>query len=64
MDYVLTNLRAAFERKKNLNEYETMPDPVKDDSFRRFIRDEWFQQLLRDPALTTGLVQHKLDALV
>ena len=45
---VLTNVRAAFERKNNLNEYETMPDPAKDDSFRRFVRDERFQQLLRE----------------
>ena len=37
LDLVLANLRAAFQRKQNLNQYETMPEPAKDDSFTRFL---------------------------
>lgn len=46
LEGTLTNLRAAFERRRNLSQNETMPDPGKDDSFRRFIKDPRFQQLL------------------
>jgi len=48
LEPVLLNLRAAFERKQNLNQYETMPDPATDDSFRRFAQDARFKQLLRE----------------
>jgi tetratricopeptide (TPR) repeat protein len=48
LGHVLSNLRAAFKLKQNLNEYESMPDPAKDDSFRRFSQDVHFQQFLRE----------------
>ncbi len=46
LEHVLSNLRAAFQRKQHLNEYETMPDPGKDDSFRRYFDEPRFKQFL------------------
>jgi len=46
LDHVLANLRAAFARKQNLNQFEDMPDPAHDDSFGRFVQDPRFKKFL------------------
>ncbi|MCU1284926.1 MAG: exported protein of unknown function, TPR-like [Acidobacteriales bacterium] len=38
----LVFLKKAFERKKNVNKGERMPDPLTDDSFRNFVSDPAF----------------------
>lgn len=48
LEPVLMNLHAAFQRKQNLNQYETMPNPATDDSFRRFVQNARFKQFLQD----------------
>jgi len=40
----LASLRTAFKHRKNVNPGEAMPDPLKDDSFKRFLDDGRFKQ--------------------
>jgi tetratricopeptide (TPR) repeat protein len=40
----LTYLKKAFEHRDNVVAGETMPDPRKDDSFKRFRTNEIFKQ--------------------
>jgi tetratricopeptide (TPR) repeat protein len=46
LDQALSNLRTAFKYRENLIPGERMPDPRKDDSFKRFKNDERFQKLM------------------
>jgi tetratricopeptide (TPR) repeat protein len=49
----LTYLKKAFEYRDNVIRGETMPDPRKDDSFKRFQNDESFKQTVAAlPGLT------------
>lgn len=42
MDESLEQLRLAYKYKSNIIAGETFPDPMKDDSFRRFVKDTQF----------------------
>jgi tetratricopeptide (TPR) repeat protein len=42
LEKTLVQLKLAFEFRKNMLPGETMPDPAKDDSFQRFMRNERF----------------------
>lgn len=48
LDNAIVFLKRAFEYKDNQNPGERMPDPKKDDSFRRFLKDKRFQDALRE----------------
>ncbi|WP_031498608.1 tetratricopeptide repeat protein [Bryobacter aggregatus] len=43
----LTNLELAFARKKNILKGEQMPEPLKDSSFQRYLRDADFLALMK-----------------
>ena len=46
LENAMKYLAAAFEYRKNMIAGEHMPDPRKDGSFQRFLRDEKFRKLL------------------
>jgi tetratricopeptide (TPR) repeat protein len=48
MNEAITQLRTAFKYKANVLEGETMPDPLKDDSFRYFVDKEEFVEAVHD----------------
>jgi tetratricopeptide (TPR) repeat protein len=43
LEGTIKNLQLAFERRANVLPSEKMPDPMKDDSFQRFVKDKRFQ---------------------
>jgi len=47
-DQAITYLKSAFKNKDNMIEGEEMPDPARDDSFARFMKDEKFLKALKD----------------
>jgi hypothetical protein len=42
MDESLVQLRLAYRYKANVIPGESLPDPLKDDSFRKFVKDKNF----------------------
>jgi tetratricopeptide (TPR) repeat protein len=44
LDGTLTNLKLAFDWRANMLPGESMPDPMKDDSFRQFVSNKAFQE--------------------
>ena len=50
LDNALLNLRKAFEYR---SPYEGMPDPMKDASFERFLKNERFIKTLEEPPIAT-----------
>jgi tetratricopeptide (TPR) repeat protein len=48
LDNAITNLKSAFEHKKNMISGERIPDPATDDSFARFLKNEKFRRALDD----------------
>ena len=42
MEESLEQLRLAYKYKANVISGESLPDPLKDDSFRKFVRDKKF----------------------
>ncbi len=42
MEESLEQLRLAYKYKANVISGESLPDPFKDDSFRKFVRDKKF----------------------
>lgn len=44
----LEQLRLAYKYKANVISGESLPDPLKDDSFRRFVRDKQFVAAVRE----------------
>lgn len=47
-DNAIVYLKKAFERKANMINGETIPDPAKDDSFQRFMKHEKFLRTLKE----------------
>jgi tetratricopeptide (TPR) repeat protein len=47
-DESLEQLRLAYKYKANVISGESLPDPLKDDSFRRFVRDKQFVAAVRE----------------
>lgn len=47
LDATIENLTKAFSLKKNMMPGEKMPDPRKDDSFKRFLREDKFKKMLK-----------------
>jgi tetratricopeptide (TPR) repeat protein len=47
-DESLEQLRLAYKYKANIIAGESFPDPLKDDSFRRFLSDPGFVQAVRE----------------
>lgn len=47
MDDALAQLRLAYKNKANMTPGETFPDPLKDDSFRNFVKDKKFLDAVR-----------------
>lgn len=41
----MKNLRLALQYKANVIPGEVLPDPVKDDSFKRFLNNDEFKKL-------------------
>ena len=41
-------LKRAYERKENMIEGETFPDPMTDDSFKRFVKSEKFVKAVNE----------------
>jgi tetratricopeptide (TPR) repeat protein len=48
MNEALSQLRLSYKYKANMIPGETLPDPLKDDSFRHFIDNEEFVRAVRD----------------
>jgi Tfp pilus assembly protein PilF len=48
LDKTLAALAGAFKYRQNVLPGESLPDPRKDSSFRRYLKDERFQKLLKD----------------
>lgn len=48
MDKAIEYLKLAFDRRENMIPGEKMPDPAKDNSFERFIKNEKFQAALKE----------------
>jgi len=48
MDEAIAQLRTAFKYKANVLDGETMPDPLKDDSFRYFVDKKEFVDAVHD----------------
>jgi tetratricopeptide (TPR) repeat protein len=48
MDNALSQLRLAYKYKPNMIAGETLPDPLKDDSFRHFVDKEEFVNAVRE----------------
>lgn len=48
VDNSIVNLKLAFKYKENIITGEQMPDPAKDDSFQRFLKNERFLDALRE----------------
>jgi tetratricopeptide (TPR) repeat protein len=48
MDEALGQLRLAYKYKANMIPGEAFPDPLKDDSFRHFVKDEKFVNAVHD----------------
>jgi tetratricopeptide (TPR) repeat protein len=48
MEPAITYLKRAFEYRQNMLPGETIPDPAKDDSFQRFMRNDRFLAALRE----------------
>ena len=47
LDNTLVNLEQAFKRKTNMIKGEKFPNPHKDDSFKKYLKNEQFKQLLK-----------------
>lgn len=48
LDKSLASLRIAFKHRKNVNPGEKMPDPLKDDSFKKYLDDGQFKQAIEE----------------
>ena len=48
MDEAIAQLRLAFKYKDNMIKGETMPDPLKDDSFRYFVDNKDFVRVVHE----------------
>lgn len=48
MDGAIANLKLAYEYKDNVIAGEQFPDPAEDDSFQRFLKNERFNNALRE----------------
>lgn len=48
MDKAIEYLKLAFDRRENMIPGEKMPDPVKDDSFERFMKNQKFLAALKE----------------
>lgn len=48
LDKTLAALAGAFKYRQNVLPGESLPDPRKDSSFQRYLKDERFQKLLKD----------------
>ncbi len=48
LDTALVNLKAAWERRRNLTEGERFPDPRQDSSFKKYLNDPRFQDAVRN----------------
>jgi tetratricopeptide (TPR) repeat protein len=48
LDNTIAQLKRAFEYRQNMLPGETIPDPAKDDSFQRFIRNDRFLSALNE----------------
>jgi tetratricopeptide (TPR) repeat protein len=47
-DNAIASLKTAFEHRENMIQGERMPDPAKDSSFARFMKDEKFLRALKE----------------
>jgi len=47
-DESLEELRLAYRYKANVIPGESLPDPLKDDSFRKFVKDKKFVAAVRE----------------
>jgi len=47
-DNAIVYLKRAYERKGNMIPGETFPDPMKDDSFQRFVKNEKFVKAVKE----------------
>lgn len=47
LDATIENLAKAFSLKKNMMPGDKMPDPRKDDSFKRFLKEDKFMKMLK-----------------
>jgi hypothetical protein len=48
MDESLDQLHLAYKYKANVVPGESLPDPLKDDSFRKFTADEHFKKAVHE----------------
>jgi tetratricopeptide (TPR) repeat protein len=48
MQQAIEELRLAYKYKANIIAGETLPDPLKDDSFRLFVNDDGFVKAVTD----------------
>jgi len=48
MQQAIEELRLAYKYKANMIARETLPDPIKDDSFRYFVGDDGFRKAVTD----------------
>jgi hypothetical protein len=48
MDQALGQLRLAYKYKDNMIPGEQFPDPIKDDSFRKFVKDKKFVEAVKE----------------
>ena len=48
MQQAIEELRLAYKYKANIIAGETLPDPLKDDSFRFFVNDDGFVKAVAD----------------
>lgn len=48
LENTITQLKRAFEYRQNMLAGESIPDPAKDDSFQRFMRNERFLAVLNE----------------
>ena len=48
MQQAIEELRLAYKYKANMIAGETLPDPLKDDSFRFFVNDDGFVKAVTD----------------
>jgi tetratricopeptide (TPR) repeat protein len=47
LDNMLKNLEEAFKRKANMIKSEKLPNPRKDSSFKNYLKNKQFEQLLK-----------------
>jgi len=48
LEHTIAQLKRAFEYQQNMLPGESIPDPAKDDSFQRFMKNERFQAALTE----------------